>query len=307
MPRSPSPSARWLLPSLALLMSCSLSAAPGLALLGGCGRAPTRELKLEVGDRVASAYVPEQASGPLPVVLLLHGYGTTGARNDLYLGLHEAAASRGMATIVPDGIVDDDGERYWNAFDSCCDFDHRGIDDVAYLLDLLDALSEEVETDPAHTYIVGYSNGGFMAFRAACEHPERFAAIAPWVGSLDANPEACAPSEPLSLVHVRNVEDETILYEGGEIRENPYLGARDSAARWAELAGCSADTTPGDERDMVRRPGGPETTVERWVGCPEGIDVELWSVGEAGHVPRYEPDAAEQVLDFLLAHEKPPA
>ena len=38
----------------------------------------------------------------------------------------------------------------------------------------------------------------------------------------------------------------------------------------------------------------------------DGIDVELWSVAGAGHVPLYEPDAVEQVLDFLLAHQKSP-
>lgn len=277
-----------------------------LALLAACG-AYAEPIELKVGDRVAPAFLPfDPPEGPMPVVVMLHGYGTTGPRNDRYLGLSEAAAARGVATIVPEGTQDEDGERFWNAFDSCCDFDGSEVDDVGFILGLIDALGERVAVDPTRVYLVGYSNGGFMAFRAACDHPERFAAIAPIVGALDGDPAACAPSLPVSLLHIRAVDDQTIRYDGGEIEGFPYESAQSSASRWAALSGCGDAPEDGEARDLLAGRDGDETTAQRWPGCPSGVDVELWSMQGAGHIPRYRDEAPELVLDFLLAHQRAP-
>ena len=59
-------------------------------------------------------------------------------------------------------------------------------------------------------------------------------------------------------------------------------------------------------RDLLAGRDGDETTAQRWPGCPSGVDVELWSMQGAGHIPRYRDEAPELVLDFLLAHQRAP-
>ncbi|MCU1387982.1 MAG: hypothetical protein JWL72_1320, partial [Ilumatobacteraceae bacterium] len=47
------------------------------------------------------------------------------------------------------------------------------------------------------------------------------------------------------------------------------------------------------------------TTVQTFPGCPSGIDVELWTMADAPHVPALGDDFAPSVVDFLFAHPKP--
>lgn len=59
-----------------------------------------------------SSYDPEV---PVPLLILLHGYGASGLANDLVLGLAGEVEPRGFILRRPDGTVDEDGRRFWNA------------------------------------------------------------------------------------------------------------------------------------------------------------------------------------------------
>ncbi|MBL9037642.1 MAG: hypothetical protein JNG84_03905, partial [Archangium sp.] len=69
--------------------------------------------------------------------------------------------------VLPDGLVDSLGYRFWNATPACCNLENQAVDDVAYLTSVLDAVEAEVRIDPARVYFTGHSNGGFMSFRMA--------------------------------------------------------------------------------------------------------------------------------------------
>src|SRR5688572_5987539 len=88
------------------------------------------------GDRpLATLHVPRayRSGTPIPLLLVIHGYGSVGAGHVGYFALDTFADDHGMIVAAPDGLVDDTGRRFWNAVEACCDFQQRGVDDMAYL------------------------------------------------------------------------------------------------------------------------------------------------------------------------------
>lgn len=253
--------------------------------------------------RPARLVAPTSVTGLAPLVVLLHGYTATAAIEDTYLGVTRAAASRGLYVLLPDGMVDPMGNHYWQGTPGCCDFYRSGVDDVAYLRDLVHEAIATRPIDPARIYFFGHSNGGFMSYRIACELASETAAIAVLAGSDFAGETDCVPSQPVSVLHVHGTADTTIPYAGGNAGLAPFPGARAVVARWAARAGCGATPTTDAMIDMESTLSGAETTPSTYTGCRPGLDVRLLTIEGATHIPTFASGAiGTQVLDWLLAH-----
>jgi polyhydroxybutyrate depolymerase len=242
---------------------------------------------------------------PAPVLVLLHGYGASGALQNLYMGLEPLAGERGMILAVPDGTIDATGKRFWNATDACCDFAGTGVDDSAYLASVLDELAAAYSVDPKRVYFLGHSNGGFMSYRMACDHADRIAAVASLAGAAVASAADCAPSEPVSVLQMHGTVDDVILYEGGVLVSEAYPSAADTVAQWAEYDACAGALEPVGTLDYDSALPGAETTQADYAGCASGAGVSLWTIEGGAHVPTFAQGAMPAALDWLLAHPKP--
>jgi polyhydroxybutyrate depolymerase len=258
------------------------------------------------GDRPVTVRVPSGYDGePAPLLLVLHGYASTGALAGAYFALQPAADAHGVLLAAPDGLADATSARYWNGTAACCDYYGNDPDDVGYLVGLIDEIASRVEVDPRRVYVLGHSNGGFMAYRTACDAAAQVAAIVSLSGATEYEAADCAPSEPVSVLEIHGTGDTVVAYAGGFIGAEPFPSAVVTAETWAAYDGCDADpTSDADLRDVVLPPGG-DTIVERWGGCEGGSGVELWTVQGGLHQPYLAVDFGEQVLEFLLAHPKP--
>src|SRR5205814_1427470 len=115
-------------------------------------------------------------------------------------------------------------------------------DDTAFLAALLDDAAVRAGVDPSGVYLSGFSNGAGMAFRAAAELADRFAAVAPVAGHCwVADPR---PARPLPTLYAIGTLDPLVPVRGGEVR-NPWqhrLVRRPPVARtleaWAAAIGC---------------------------------------------------------------------
>jgi polyhydroxybutyrate depolymerase len=125
---------------------------------------------------------PASHAATAPLLVLLHGYGSDHANVATHLGIAPLADSHGFYVALPDGTPDRDGARFWNASDACCDFDNLAVDDVAYLDAILDDALARYPIDPARIYVAGFSNGGFMAHRYACDRASRVTAVVSFAG-----------------------------------------------------------------------------------------------------------------------------
>ncbi len=258
------------------------------------------------GDRPVTVRVPSGHDGePAPLLLVLHGYASTGALAETYFALESAADAEGVLLAAPDGLADATTAQYWNGTAACCDYYATDPDDVGYLTSLMDAIGAEVAVDPDRVFVLGHSNGGFMAYRTACDAADRLAGIVSLSGATEADPADCQPGEPVSILEIHGTSDPIVPYLGGFIGTEPVPSAHATAEAWAAYDGCEA-TAESDPalRDVVL-PSGDDTTVERWSGCDAGSAVELWTVQGGVHQPLLAADFGAQVLRFLLAHPKP--
>lgn len=289
------------------ILACILPA----FLLAACSKSMQEELPTEPeiqqtvhtigGDRPATLKLPMgyDSMGSLPVVISLHGYSGNPAGHDAYWGLSERVDVDNFALILPAGTRDSSGVRFWNATDFCCDFFESGVDDVAYLSNLIEEAGEYIQVD--RIFSVGHSNGGFMSYRLACEGLPGLTAIAPLAGASFLDPTRCEEAPPVSVLHIHGADDDIILYAGTTIGTG-YPGAEDMVGRWAERAGC--DLSSAEELspiDIDNAHDGAETDRIRYrEGCQDGITVELWRINEGSHGPWLTSDYAERLIDWLL-------
>jgi polyhydroxybutyrate depolymerase len=247
---------------------------------------------------------------PAPLLIVLHGYGGSGAIMERYVGVQGEADRRGFVTAFPDGTRDRDGNRFWNATDASCNFDRTDFEDAANLDGVITPIEAAVTIDPRRVFVAGHSNGGFMSYRMACTHADRIAAIVSLAGATLASSVDCKPIQPVAVLQMHGTADETIAFAGGSIDGARYPGAEESVATWAGYDGCTAGPTLTDERvdvDAGLQDAGKaaETTVTRWTGCHPGGAAELWTIQGGGHVPSISSAFGAAVLDFLEAHPKP--
>lgn len=297
----------WAVPLL--LCACAKPPAPPQT----CTEAPPLATRTFGHDRPVTIDVPsdDDPSCPLPLVLLLHGYGADGALQRTYFGLDRLAELRRVILVAPDGKIDSAGLRYWNATDACCDEDRSGVDDVAYLTGLVDEIGAVHALDRSRIWAIGHSNGAFMAYRLACERADMFAAIAGLAGATYLDTARCAPSQPVSVLHIHGDHDQTIEYDGGMGPladggfDPPYPGAVRTVDTWAAYDGCSGQVAAGANVDVDNLIAGAETTVLERQGCPSGIAVDLWTIPGGGHIPPLARGFLSTMWGWLTRHPKP--
>jgi polyhydroxybutyrate depolymerase len=257
------------------------------------------------GARPFKLFVPSSYNKdrPAPLILALHGYSQSGNKLEKYLRLTPVVQARGILYVHPDGTADRAGNRFWNATPECCDFATKKVNDDAYLMSIINDVEKKYNVDPARIYIIGHSNGGFMANRMACDHADRIAAIVSLAGSTFSSPSACKPKAPISILQIWGTSDET--YKINHILGKVIPGAVKTTASWAKLDRCAKKVASLPTKlDLERKIKGDETTVSEYRGCPVGTDVELWSIAGGKHVPAISKTFVNDVVDFLLAHPK---
>ena len=243
-----------------------------------------------------------------PLIVSLHGFGGNSADHSLYIPLHKRVIADGFGLLLPNGIGDDQGRRFWNPTDG---FGKARQDDAAYLTELV-ARAKEVK-DFGPVYFFGYSNGGFMSYWMACQGLPGLRAVASLAGTSYMDDAACEGAAPVSVLHIHGTGDNVVRFDGiegdtdAENEDGPgYAGALEMVRRWGERAGCDwpEDPQPYATLDLDEYVPGAETRAYRLEsGCAEGISIELWA-GEGGsHGPGYGDAFTSALLDWLLAQQ----
>lgn len=265
--------------------------------------------------RPAKVFLPLQynTAKSWPLVILLHGFGTGADFEDVYLGLSLRVSGRGFILLTPNGATmpkgvrgndgrDLGGQDFWNATDACCDFGNAGIDDVGYLISLMDRVKTAYKVDPNRVFLIGHDNGGFMANRLACDVGDRLAAIANWSGGSFKDPQNCRNQTPVRYLHIHSLDDRRVAY--GDAPD--YAGGRETIEFWLSRNGCSGRPVPGSRRDFVHTVPGADTDVLQYSNCTSGKPVTAWLIqafdgrGHFAALPLLQPNFSDLILDFLL-------
>lgn len=253
-----------------------------------------------VQGRPYELQVPKGASGPRPLLLLLHGYSASGFAQDTVFPFSKEVDRLQFLYALPNGTRNALGKRFWNATDACCNFEGVAVDDVGFLRAVIDDVKAAHEVDASAVYLVGHSNGAFLALRAACEASDVVTGVVSVAGAAFEQMPAC-PGRPIPVLQIHGTADEVIHYDGGQTSGGPYPSALGTAERFAARNGCASTRTGGSPLDLV---GGAqaESTREVFDGCPTGTPVELWTIPQGSHLPDFNAGWPALAFDWLAGH-----
>ena len=263
------------------------------------------------GARSAVLVLPDKLPDrEIPLIVSLHGFGGDSFFQSLYVPLHQRVNRdefAEFALLLPNGIENADGQRFWNPTDGSGKADQ---DDLSALTALVQEASEEFDAGPV--YIFGYSNGGFMAYHLACKGLPGLRAVASLAGTSYYEDSKCEGAPPVSVLHIHGEQDQVVRFHGSEDSKLPpltpgerYVGAKDMFYNWGERAGCNVQSVAyGLGVDLDDGIEGPETFTYAFTeGCAEGVTVEMWSSDDGGHSPGYGDAFVDALLDWLLSQE----
>jgi polyhydroxybutyrate depolymerase len=206
---------------------------------------------------VPATYDPTQ---PTALVINLHGR-TSNASQQAWLS-HATTKSNteGFVVIHPEAWG---SPTSWNAGGGCCDpAAANNIDDSGFIRALLDEANAKLCVDPARVFVMGLSNGGYLAHRVACEMTDRISAIGAVAGLLQL--PTCAPTRPMPVFLVHGTSDTLVSYDWVD----------ETVDYWRVKNGCTTKTTTYQN--------GVATCVTHG-SCNANADVVLCTITGGGH------------------------
>lgn len=269
----------------ALVVTAALAAVPGAASAAeaGCSLAPTGgTITRPLGDRSYLLNVPAGLTvAQVPLLLSLHGFGSTGSQDELYTGWTAFAASRGFIVAYPQARPSEAGGA-WDPYTA-------DSPDVPFLRDVVADIAATWCVDPRRVHVDGWSNGAVMSQRVACSAADTFASVTSYGGgtpTVGGFATPCAPSRAISVGLFTGQWDFT------------YAGLAQNASEWRAIDGCTTAPTRSTDAygstDAYACAGGT-TVLARSVA----LTSHNWPSGAAGE------DQRARMWSFLTANPRP--
>jgi polyhydroxybutyrate depolymerase len=215
---------------LAAAAATAIGAAPAAADAAqpGCGLQSTNgTITRTLGGRTYNVNVPAGLTGTqVPLLLSLHGFGSTGSQDELFTGWTPFAAAHGFIVAYPQAQPSQYGGG-WDPYTA-------NSADVPFLRSVVSDISSRWCVDPKHVHVDGWSNGAVMSQRVACSAADVFASSTSYGGG---TPTAagfatgCQPSRPISVGLFAGQFDFT------------YAGLSQNTSEWRGYDACGATAT----------------------------------------------------------------
>jgi polyhydroxybutyrate depolymerase len=274
------------------------------------GQRATRTLhrgRLDVAGVERTYLLAPASQSEAPLLVVLHGLGTSGKDMERFSGLASRGPAGGLATVFPDGWKQMwDGERMVPG--------RQHIDDPAFILALVEALVSEGVAKEGPVFLAGLSNGAFFAEYLARHAVLQVAGLALVAGAaFDSSRQRLPrPAQSAAVVSFAGTADRSIPYQGGPIGGTGLLarlsarragrrrgevgpiavGAETVASDWAAANGIlsppSVTPVSGQPRDLPvtqlrwSAAGSPPVTLYRieggghsWPGGPQYLPARL--------------------------------
>jgi polyhydroxybutyrate depolymerase len=218
-------------------------------------------------------YVPQNYNGSteIPLVFNLHGLTENMTQQMNYSGMNTVADSEGFIVVYPNGAGPYNS---WNIGVS----GSPNINDVGFINALIDTLCSHYNIDTSRIYSCGFSMGGFMSNRLACELSNRIAAIASVSGTMAQSiANSCIPNHHMPVLLIHGTADLIVPYIGFLDR----LGVDTLIEHWTNLNNCTeSDTILLPDLDTL-----DGCTVQKiiYTHCSDSVSVILFKVINGGH------------------------
>lgn len=251
------------------------------------------------------------------MVFSLHGFAANPDGQRANARWEALAEERGFLVVYPQGSS---FPLRWNVGPQAR---LEGVDDIQFVVDILDDLSAQRTIDPARVYVSGFSNGGHMTHLLACALADRIAAVGIVEGMGADGPQGCRPVRPVPVMGYFSASDPMakplgipdwltdILFNVSIEAAAPGPASPDAwAAEWAARNAC--------RQPAVTEPLTAGITRQHYAGCAQAAEVVLVSIPGMGHAwpggpslpflgaSTTEVDATRQLWEFFAQHPLPP-
>jgi polyhydroxybutyrate depolymerase len=268
--------------------------APG----GVAGHDELVSLSVDGLSRSYRLFVPSSlGSSPARLLVMLHPLHGSPLAMETVSELDVGAASLGVLVAYPAGVGNS-----WNAGTCCSVAQLMQVNDVSFLDAVLDDVQRRYPVDLAKIAMGGFSNGGLMTYRYACEHSARIATFV--VASGVPVPPTCSFVRPIAVLDMHGLADPVVPWRGS--RTSPYTasgwlpGVQRAVSSIAAKDGCAGRVTTLLASGATRRQA---------IGCPTGAAVDLFTSPNMGHfwvtgaaASTFHLDETGLTWSFLLSH-----
>lgn len=189
-------------------------------------------------ERSFRVNLPSDTNDPIPLMIILHGLGETSAA---WYGVASYTTNQGFATVRPESgtFLSNSGTgnvKLWNAI-----LDTARFDDVLFISDVIDYMLTNYDfIDHDRIYVLGSSNGGYMAYRLACDLAYRITSFTSVIGNMfldDDGLDCIDQDRDIPILHIHGTEDPiNSYYPGGngvDILDDQYLTIIESIEFWS--------------------------------------------------------------------------
>ncbi len=235
----------------------------------------------EVAGRSYQIYKPAVSdTKSLPLMIVLHGGLGNAGQAEKMTGMNDVADTGKFLVAYPEGTGGRFGfmkdKKTWNAGRCCGQAVTQNSDDVLFIKKLIEDVHARYQIDTRRVYVTGISNGAMMAYRLACDIPEKIAAIVPVSGTLAV--DSCDGAKDIPVLHIHGDQDQNVPFSGGKGEDS--------------VAGVSHRSVPETIALITRsrRCAAPEQkNVENAIQissyrCSNGAPVELYVIKGGKHV-----------------------
>jgi len=266
---------------------------------GGCSTAApsgstTLTLTVAGRQRIVIVHVPAGYSGStqVPLVLNMHGSGTTAADQEAFTAMDSTADSDGFVVAYPQGLIPEGSGFDWNVpgvpLVGGRPVPAGAADDVTFLTTLVHVLEQRYCIDGSRVYATGFSGGSRITSQLACDASGTFAAVAPVSGLR--RPLPCPTSRAVPVLTFHGTADPVDPYNGKGQAYWTYSVPR-AAEDWALQDRCAQAPTTSQPA--------PGVTLTRYTACAGGATVELYTISGEGHEWPGGPHLRKALTDVL--------
>lgn len=252
-------------------------------------------------------YVPAIYSGTesVPLVVCLHGLGDN-MTNFSSIGMHYLADSENFIVLTPQALMSYVYTyEYGFAWNSGASYSgitlNPDVDDIGFFNAMIDSTMALYNIDTNRIYFTGFSMGGFMCHKVACEMNTRVAAIASVAGTIG-NAMTSVPPAPMPVLHCHGTADTQVPYINNDYGND----AEELVNYWVSFNNCNPAPTVESYTDIVA----DGITVEKYLYSDGdySTEVEFYKANGANHQWLYPPtndmSYTIQIWEFFKRHSK---
>ncbi|RZQ55081.1 hypothetical protein C1E23_00670 [Pseudoalteromonas phenolica] len=241
---------------------------------------------IETSDR--KAYLLKVGE-PKGLAILLHGSPGSPKKISNIFGANLLSSDFGFTTLILKGS---DPTWGWN---STVSEGNQINDEVSYISELIDSVIADNNIPSDKVIVMGYSAGGFMAYKLACQIPEKLAGIISIAGQLRGSVNYCTNSTPVAVHHMHNPQDTEVPVMGGR----GITSLNDTLEHFMSVNGCSGQVNEESVAGVTSND--LKATEVSYLDCEHSL--KYTKLHNIPHESSYEAEKILQQLQYMIGQE----